>query len=167
MNNTKNIKSKGAKLHPSFVHQKKKGKFFQDLTSLNRNSKSIWKAINELTNENAAANSSRTKDISANELHILFSTTAEKVITVNRTESNDLFALKEFCDIQSAPPIPPMTITEVYNSLIHLKQNGTPGLDGLDGKILMLSAPVINDTLTDTELLRSGCFQADQSHSSF
>ena len=100
-------------------------------------------------------------------LNIHFSTIAEKVITVNRTESNDLFALKEFCDIQSAPPIPPMTITEVYNSLIHLKQNGTPGLDGLDGKILMLSAPVINDTLTDTELLRSGCFQADQSHSSF
>ena len=59
--------------------------------------------------------------------------------------------LKEFCDIkhrQSAPAIPPMTITEVYNALVHLKQTGTRGLNGLDGKILKLSAPVISDTLT-------------------
>ena len=41
-----------------------------------------------------------------------------------------------------------MTITEVYNALIHLKQTGTRGLDGLDGKILKLSAPLISDTLT-------------------
>ena len=74
-----------------------KNKFFQDLTSSNRSSKSILKAINELKIRNAAANSSRTKDISANELDIHFSTIAEKV---NRTESNDLCALKEFCDIK-------------------------------------------------------------------
>ena len=41
-----------------------------------------------------------------------------------------------------------MTITEVYNALIHLKQTGTRGLDGLDGKILKLFAPLISDTLT-------------------
>ena len=35
-----------------------------------------------------------------------------------------------------------MTITEVYNVFIHLKQTGTHGLGGLDhdGKILKLSA---------------------------
>ena len=49
---------------------------------------------------------------------------------------------------KSAPPIPPTIITEVYNALIHLKQTGTRGLDGLDGKILKLSAPAISDTLT-------------------
>ena len=51
---------------------------------------------------------------------------------------------------KSAPPIPPMIITEVYNALIHLKQIGTRGLDGLDGKILKFSAPVVSDTLTFT-----------------
>ena len=112
-----------------------KKKFFQDLTSSNRHSKFIWKATNELTNKNAAANSSCAKHISANELNTHFSTIAEKVTTVNRTESNDLCVLKEFCDmkhIQSAPPIPPMTITEVYNAFMHLKQTGTRGLDCLD-----------------------------------
>ena len=51
---------------------------------------------------------------------------------------------------KSAPPIPPMIITGVYNALIHLKQIGTQGRDGLDGKILKLSAPVISDNLTFT-----------------
>jgi len=41
-----------------------------------------------------------------------------------------------------------MTITKLYNALVHLKQTGTCGLDGLDGKILKLSATVISDTLT-------------------
>ena len=50
--------------------------------------------------------------------------------------------------IQSAPPIPPMAITEVYAALMHLKQTGTRGLDGLDGTTLKLIAPVISDTLT-------------------
>ena len=43
---------------------------------------------------------------------------------------------------------PPMSITEVYQALCHLKQSGTRGLDGIDGKILKLSAPVIAETLT-------------------
>ena len=44
--------------------------------------------------------------------------------------------------------IPPMSVTEVYHALCHLKQSGTRGLDGIDGKILKLSAPVIAETLT-------------------
>ena len=140
-------------------------KFFLYLTGSNGNSKSIWKAINELTNKTAAANASRTKDISANELNVHFSTTAEKDITVNRTESNDLCALKEFCyikHIQSAPPppLPHMTITIVYNTLIHVKQTGTRGLDG---KILKLPAPC--DPLT---YVYNFCIQkAGQRDSSF
>ena len=41
-----------------------------------------------------------------------------------------------------------MTVTEVYKSLCHLKQSNTKGTDGLDGKILHLSAPFIAETLT-------------------
>ena len=79
--------------------------------------------MNSQTLKNAAANSSRTKDISTKELNVHFSTIAENV---NRTESNDLCALKEFCDtkhIQSAPPILPMTVTEVYNGTRTFKAN--------------------------------------------
>ena len=143
---------------------KKINKKNQYLTGSNGNSESIWKAINELTNKNYAANASRTKDISANELNIHFSTTAEKDITVNRTESNDLCALKEFCyikHIQSAPP-PPSSLLPlpVYNALIHVKQTGTRGLDG---KILKLPAP--GDPLT---YVYNFCIQkAGQSDSSF
>ena len=41
-----------------------------------------------------------------------------------------------------------MTVREVYKSLCHLKQSNTKGTDGLDGKILRLSAPFIAETLT-------------------
>ena len=93
------------------------------LTTLNQNSESTWKVINELANKNTAANSSRTKDISANELNAHFYIIADRVICVNRTESYDLCVLKEFCDIKHmvCPSYPPMTITEVYNALVDLK----------------------------------------------
>ena len=41
-----------------------------------------------------------------------------------------------------------MTVTEVYSALRHLKENGARDLDGLDGKVLKLTAPIITDTLT-------------------
>lgn len=50
--------------------------------------------------------------------------------------------------MQSAPRIPPMTVTEVYNALVHLQQIGTRAQGSLDGKIHKLPAPVISDTLT-------------------
>ena len=65
-----------------------------------------------------------------------------------------------------------MIITKVYDALMHLKKTGTLRLDGLNGKILKLSASLISDTLTYVynlfvqKMLHSGCFQAGQSHSS-
>ena len=50
--------------------------------------------MNKLTNKTSAANYSCTKDISANELNVHFWTIADKVTPVNRTEPNDLCALK-------------------------------------------------------------------------
>ena len=50
--------------------------------------------------------------------------------------------------IDEASALPFMTVREVYKSLCHLKQSNTKGTDGLDGKILHLSAPFIAETLT-------------------
>ena len=44
--------------------------------------------------------------------------------------------------------LPFMSVREVYKSLCHLKQSNPKGTDGLDGKILRLSAPFIAETLT-------------------
>ena len=40
-----------------------------------------------------------------------------------------------------------MTVREVYKYVCHLKQSNTKDTDGLDGKILRLSAPFIAKTL--------------------
>ena len=116
-------KSKGTKLHPTLRVLASKIKKIQDLATSDRNSKSICKAINESTQKCCRYFCQRAKKN--------HSTIANKVTSVNRTESNDLRTLKEFCDIKNivCPPIPPMTITEVP-----LMQIGTRGLGGLDGK---------------------------------
>ena len=64
---------------------------------------------------------------------------------------NDLEHLHTYCkykNIKSSVLFPPITVYEVYHYLINLKQTATRGLDGIDAKILKLSAPVITDTLT-------------------
>ena len=43
---------------------------------------------------------------------------------------------------------PPISVIDVYHILIHFKQTGTRDLEGLDSKILTLSAPIIADSLT-------------------
>ena len=44
--------------------------------------------------------------------------------------------------------LPPISVVDVYYTLIHLKQTGTRDLEGLHSKILKLLAPIIADTLT-------------------
>ena len=48
----------------------------------------------------------------------------------------------------SKQTFPPISVIDVYYTFIHLKQTGTRDLEGLDSKILKLSAPIIADTLT-------------------
>ena len=73
------------------------------------------------------------------------------MITIDNSTSNDLSELKQFCQekhISSELQIPPISVFEIFNYLTHLKQSRTRGLDGIDSRILKLSAPVITDTLT-------------------
>ena len=131
--------------------RKEKRKYFQNLLASKQNSKSVWKAINQLTNNPSPSKSTLIRNISAEELNTHFTNISNKVITTDNSKSNDLNELKQYCQdkhISSELQIPLISVFEVFNYLTHLKQSGTRGLDGLDGKILKLSAPVITDTLT-------------------
>ena len=128
-----------------------KKKYFQDLVTSKKDCKSIWKAINQLTNKNTDTNSTLVKDISAISLNMHFCNIADNIIKTDKSKTNNLNTLEDFCrktEIKSTPKIPFMSIHEVYNALLQSKQTGTRGLDGIDGKILKLSAPIITETLT-------------------
>lgn len=130
--------------------RKSKKKYFHELAASKKDSKTIWKAINILTNKNAAK-TQPVKDISPDTLNTHFVTVADKIITDDKSKSNTLEELKEYChskNIHQSLMIPPFKLYEVYHLLRDLKQTGTKGLDGLDGKIIKLSAPVIADSLT-------------------
>ena len=141
------------KLRNAINSQKRaaKKKYTQDLISDKNNSKSTWSAIHQLTNKASFPKQQVNFSISVEQLNGHFSTVAEKIITKNSTSNNTLDKLQEFCqsrNIQSKLVIPLLTVTDVYNTLKHLKQSGTRDLDGLDTKILKLAAPLIADTLT-------------------
>ena len=131
--------------------RREKRTYYRDLLSSKENSKQVWQVINQLTNKQSSSRSNVIKDISAEELNTHFTTIPNKIIHIDHTKTNNLTELKHFCNekhITSELNIPPMSIFEVFNYLSHLKQSGTRSLDGIDSRILKLSAPVITDTLT-------------------
>ena len=114
---------------------------------------STWRAINLLTNKHAPANTSTTSGISPDDLNNHFCSLASKVIKTDNSPINELTLLEQYCTEKishEASALPFMTVREVYKSLCHLKQSNTKGTDGLDGKILRISAPFIAETLTYT-----------------
>ena len=90
-------------------------------------------------------NSAVPDDVSADDLNIHFTSVADC------SASNNLPLLREFCTskgIMSELTFPPISIIDVYHTLILLKQTVMRGIDGLDSKILKLLAPIIADSLT-------------------
>ena len=128
-----------------------KKRYFQDLVSSKNDSRSIWKAINNLTNKDTSKAQRTIKEISPDKLNNHFANAADSVIAKDKSKSNDLSFLKRFCESKTSKStltIPPLATYDAYNALLQLKQTGTRGLDDLDGKIIKLCAPVITDTLT-------------------
>ena len=133
------------------IRNTQKKHFFADILTNSKNSKDTWRAINLLTNKHAPANTSTTSGISPNDLNNHFCSVASKVIKTDNSPINQLTLLEQYCTEKishEASALPFMTVREVYKSLCHLKQSNTKGTDGLDGKILRLSAPFIAETLT-------------------
>ena len=153
LSETKNEEFKKQRNKVVSMKRSAKKKYFRELCSdsSKNKSKSIWKAINCLIGKNTEKPQVDIKNISANSLNSHFSNIASSTVKIDKSCSNDLTELKDFCNskkITSPLVIPPITVAEVYFSLIHLKQTCTRGFDDLDGKVLKLSAPVITDSLT-------------------
>jgi hypothetical protein len=123
--------------------------FFNKMVECNKNTKQIWKAINQLTNKSRQPQP--TISLSPQTLNEHFTTVKERVITVDTSGENNLDRLQTFCHskvVRQTKNIPLMTVTDVYKALNQLKQTNTRGLDGIDNKILKISAAVISDSLT-------------------
>ena len=121
------------------------------MLSSKTNPKSVWSAVNELTNRSQSKNSAVPDEVSAEDLNIHFTSVADQVIQNDRSAANNMRLLREFCTskgIMSELSLPPISVIDVYYTLIHLKQTGTRDLERLDSKILKLSAPIIAYTLT-------------------
>lgn len=128
-----------------------KKKYFEDLLSSKNDSKTVWKAINELTNKKKSTASTYPDDLTVDKLNEHFTSISEQVIFHDNVSQNDLSKLKQFCSSKLTYPdteIPPMSVYDVYKALTHLKQTGAHGPDGLNGKIIKLCAPAIAETLT-------------------
>ena len=69
----------------------------------------------------------------------------------DKASNNSLTALKQYCTERirdKGKPVPFMTVSGVFKSLCQLKQSSTKCTDGIDRKILRLSANFIADTIT-------------------
>ena len=114
-------------------------------------SKSVWKAINQLTNKKYAKSATDTIDVPLDEINDHFANIAEQLMLKDSWKNNDLDLLKEYCsskNITSQTSIPFLSLHEVLSALTHLKHSNTKDIHGLDANIIRTSAPVIADTLT-------------------
>ena len=122
----------------------------QQLLANSKNSKQVWKAINILTNKQASRNNPSIKEIAADKSNHHFANITQNINIIDKSDKNDLSHLKTFLhskSIQSPAFLPPVTVIDVLKSLSRLKQTTTRDMDGLDGKILKISSPVIAETL--------------------
>ena len=68
-----------------------KKRYFQDLVSSKNDSRSIWKAINNLTNKDTSKAQRTIKEISPDKLKNHFANVADSVIAQDKAKSNDFF----------------------------------------------------------------------------
>jgi hypothetical protein len=125
--------------------------YFRKLASDKTNSKSVWRGMDSISNNSAGKRASPVTDIDPISLNKHFTSITNQIINIDKSATNNLNALKDFCkkkEIHHQLAITPMTKYEVYDYLISLKQNNTQGLDNIDGKILRITAPLISETLT-------------------
>ena len=127
-----------------------KKKYFRELISSKSDTKSIWKAVNSLSGKKSLSITTST-EIPVDCLNKHFTTVAEKIITSDHTKENDLKLLRDYCEskkVFTKSDIDYLSVHEVFRELSLLKQSKARGIDDLDSKILIISAPIIAEHLT-------------------
>ena len=90
-------------------------------------------------------------NLSAECLNKHFTMVAEKTITTDRTNQNDLQILKDYCrskEIRNPLQFNFTSVIAIYKDLSSLKSSKSRGSDDLDSKIIKISAPFISESLT-------------------
>ena len=124
-------------------------KYFNDLIKSRSDSKSIWKALNQLSGKSGGA--STFNNLSVHELNNHFTTIVEKIVDIDITNHNDLSKLKAFCEsksLHSSLNFDYMCVHDVYRELCSLSPAKSRGLDDLDSYVLKIAAPIISEHLT-------------------
>ena len=120
----------------------------------NKDTKTIWRAINTLTNSNKKDKNTKI-DLEPNEINDFFLNLPQTILTPEMRELNDSYEcppeLLEFCNNKKAPEnftIPFMTIPEVGKRITKLKNTKAVGPDEIPVKLLKIALPHIIEPLT-------------------
>ena len=132
--------------------RKSKKVYFSEQATSNSNNKTIWKAIDQITNKDNRKRSTVINEISSEELNVHFTNTGCNVVSIDNTKNNGLETLIDFCSkkltLQPNMTLPFISVYEVFESLKSLKTSKTHGLDGIDSAILKMASPYITEPLT-------------------
>ena len=82
----------------SLIRASKKKTYFQNLVASKIDSRSIWKAINTLTNKDASKPQVTVKELPPDKLNSHFANVSDTIITNDQSKLNDLSFLKRFCE---------------------------------------------------------------------
>ena len=131
----------------------------ESLTENKKDTKQIWKAINEITNKNKAHTNQPPVTLAPDELNNYFLTCPQKLLSSNYGDNikknlnlNPDDNLKNYCNQKlkntNAFKIPLLTVHEVGHLVSKLKNKKSVGSDELSTYIVKISLPYILEHLT-------------------
>ena len=136
--------------------RKSKSDYFKALIDSNRDTASLWRAINEVTDKNKHKSNNMATMWTADNFNNHFLKVAESIHQTSNfppTENYDIpNALQSFCSSRlkasDSFTIPSVTVHEVGHLISNLKNKKSMGPDNLNASVLKLALPYTIETLT-------------------
>ena len=134
-----------------------KQNYFNNLITDNRDTATIWRAVNEFTRKSRPQSNSSVRNITPDSFNKHFLSLAQKLtsseqLTDVRKEYECSSILKEFCQSKlrnaSAFCIPPIAVHEVAKFITTLKSKKSMGPDNITPHLLKTALPYIVESLT-------------------
>lgn len=134
--------------------EKDKKSYVNKTVEDNKDTKTIWRAINTLTNSNKKV--AKTKiELEPNEINDFFLELPKTILTSEMRELNNKYEcppeLIEFCTNKAIPKnfiLPYITVPEVGKRITKLKNTNAVGPDGIPVNLLKIALPYIIEPLT-------------------